>query len=69
MLLYIGNRTISLDLQEISKSLCHFLMQVGTEQRRSIPECLWKAEKSLTGYHRTSLVSFKLYKFHKNASV
>lgn len=68
MLLCIGNRTISLDLQEISKSVCHFYCKLEpSNDVRSVK--VYGRHKKLEGYDTARLVPFKVHKFHKNPSV
>jgi len=68
MLLYIGNRTISLDLQEISKRLFHFYSKLDpSKDVLSVNVC--GMQKELEDYATARVVSFKLFHFHKNPSV
>jgi hypothetical protein len=71
LLLYIGNRMISLDLQDISKRLFLFYSKLEpSKDFRSVNVCA--RQTGLGGCDAARLVSFKLYKslkFHKNPSV
>jgi len=59
MLLYIGNRKISLDLQEIYKRMCHFYSKLEPNKDvRSVNVC--GRHRELEGYDTARLVSCKL---------